>query len=198
MVEISDSSREDVGAPHSGEGVSATEVMVWFAREVLPMEPILMHFLRSNRRNKDDIDDLRQDVYLRVCEAAQKKFPDQVKPFVLATARNLLIDRARRERVVPIEAIADTDTMGIALDAPSPERAVIARDELRRLQAAIDDLPPRCREAIILGRVEGLSGREIAARMGISEMTASEHLSKGIYALTETLHGEGRFSGGKR
>lgn len=198
MIETSDTSREDAGMPRSGAGVSAAEVMGWFAREVLPMEPTLMHFLRSNWRNNDDIDDLRQDVYLRVCEAAQKEFPDQVKPFVLATARNLLIDRARRERVVPIEAIADLDTMGIAMDAPSPERTVIARDELRRLQAAIDDLPPRCREAIILGRVEGLTGREIAARMGISEMTASEHLAKGIYALTETLHGEGRFPGGKR
>jgi RNA polymerase sigma factor (sigma-70 family) len=198
MVEIQDTGRENAGTPRLGEGMSAAELMIWFAREVLPMEPMLMHFLRSNWRNKDDIDDLRQDVYLRVCEAAQKKVPDQVKPFVLATARNLLIDRARRERVVPIEAIADPDAMAMVLDAPSPESAVIARDELRRLQAAIDDLPPRCREAIILGRIEGLTGREIAARMGISEMTASEHLAKGIYALIETLHGEGRFPGEKR
>jgi len=198
MIETPDTSREDAGTPRSGAGVSAAEVMAWFAREVLPMEPILMHFLRSNWRNKDDIEDLRQDVYLRVCEAAQREFPDQVRPFVLATARNLLINRARRERVVPIEAIADLDAMGIALDAPSPERAVIARDELRRLQSAIDHLPPRCREAIILGRVDGLTGREIAARMGISEKTASEHLAKGIYALTETLHGEVLPPGGKR
>jgi RNA polymerase sigma factor (sigma-70 family) len=198
MIETPDISREDAGTPHLGAGVSATDVMIWFAREVLPMEPTLMHFLRSNWRNKADIDDLRQDVYLRVCEAAQKEFPDQAKPFVLATARNLLIDRARRERVVPIEAIVEFDTMGIALDAPSPERAVIARDELRQLQAAIEDLPPRCREAIILGRVEGLTGREIAARMGISEKTASEHLAKGLYALTETLHGKTPPPGGKR
>ncbi len=198
MTETPDTNREDAGPPHLGAGVSAAEVMAWFAREVLPMEPTLMLFLRSNWRNKDDIDDLRQDVYLRVCEAAQKGFPDQVKPFVLTTARNLIINRARRERVVPIEAVADLDAIGLAVDAPSPERQVIARDELRRLQAAIDHLPPRCREAIILGRVEGLSGREIAARMGISEMTASEHLSKGIYALTELLHGEQLSTGGKR
>jgi len=198
MIEIPETSREDAGPPRSGASVSTAEVMVWFAREVLPMEPTLMHFLRSNWRNKDDIDDLRQDVYLRVCEAAQKEFPDHVRPFVLATARNLLINRARRERVVPIEAITDLDVTGIAMDVPSPERAAIARDELRRLQAAIDHLPPRCREAFVLGRVEGLTGREIAARMGISEKTASEHLAKGIYAVAETLHGEGVSPGGKR
>jgi RNA polymerase sigma factor (sigma-70 family) len=198
MIEIPETSREDAEPPRSGAGVSAAEVMVWFAREVLPMEPTLMHFLRSNWRNKDDVEDLRQDVYLRVCEAAQKEFPDQVGPFVLATARNLLINRARRERVVPIEAITDLDVTGIAMDVPSPERVVIARDELRRLQAAIDHLPPRCREAFVLGRVEGLTGREIAARMGISEKTASEHLAKGIYAVAETLHGEGVSPGGKR
>jgi len=149
-----------------------------------------MHFLRTNWRNSGDIEDLRQDVYLRVCEAAQQQFPAQAKPFVLTTARNLLINRARRERVVPIEAIADPDTLNLPADIPGPDRTVVARDELRRLQAAIDHLPPRCREAIILGRIEGLNGREIAERMGIAERTVSEHLAKGIAALAETLHGQ--------
>ncbi len=157
-----------------------------------------MHFLRNNWRNQGEIEDFRQDVYLRVCEAAQQEFPDQIKPFVLTTARNLLINRARRERVVPIEAIADPESLGLAVDAPGPERTTLARDELRRLQAAIDQLPPRCREAIILGRIEGLNGREIAARMGISERTASEHLAKGITAIAEILHGPATAVGGAK
>ena len=77
----------------------------------------------------------------------------------------------RRERVIPIEAVGDLDALGVAFDAPGPDRSVIARDELLRLQGAIDRLPPRCREVVTLARIEGLTGREIAARMGVSEIT---------------------------
>jgi len=154
------------------------------------LEAALTSFLQHNWRNKSDIADLRQDVYVRVCEAACRQIPDATKAFVFRTARNLLINRVRREQVVPIEAITDLDSLGIATDAPGPDRTVVAREELHRLQAALDDLPPRCREAVILGRVEGLSGREIATRMGITEAGVSLHLDNGIRTLVNILYGE--------
>lgn len=162
----------------------------WFAREVLPLEQALMQFLHHNWRNKSEIADLRQDVYVRVYEAAQKQIPVPARPFVFAVARNLLVDRHRRAQVVPIEAVADIDTLGLAMDAPGPERSVAARDELRRLQSALETLPPRCREAFVLGRIEGLSRSEIAARMGVSEDTVTEHLTKGMRALAAMLFSE--------
>ena len=127
-----------------------------------------MQFLHHNWRKERDIADLRQEVYARVCEAARKQIPEPTKPFVFAIARNLLIDRVRREQIVPIDAVSDLDALAIAADVPGPERTAIARDELRRLQAALDNLPPRCREIVVLARIEGFSGREIAGRMGIS------------------------------
>jgi len=189
MAGISDIDSKNAGT--TGVGTSASEVVEWFVREVLPLEAILMHFLRHNWRVQGDIEDLRQEVYVRVCEAAQHQLPDQAKPFVLMTARNLLIDRVRREQVVPIEAVADLEALGVAMDAPGPERALVARDELRQVQAALDRLPPRCREAVILGKIEGLTGREIARRMGIAEGTVSEHLANGISILADLLLGDG-------
>ena len=106
------------------------------------------------------------------------------------TARNLLINRVRRERIIPIEAVADLDALEIAKDEPDAERTLAARDELRRLQSALDRLPPRCREAVILGRIEALPRREIAARMGIAEDTVTEHLAKGMRALADILYGD--------
>ena len=189
MTENIETDRDSAVPNRSGKGVSTPEVVVWFVREVLPLEAILMHFLRHNWRGQSDIEDLRQDVYVRVCEAAQKELPDQVKPFVLMTARNLLVDRVRREQIVPIEVVSDLDALGLAMETASPERTVLARDELRHVREALDDLPPRAREAVVLGRIEGLSGREIAERMGIAECTASEHLSNGIRLLADILHG---------
>jgi RNA polymerase sigma factor (sigma-70 family) len=166
------------------------DVRSWFLREVFPLEGVLMQFLHQNWRNKNDIEDLRQDVYMRVYEAAHKEIPEKAKPFILKTARNLLVDRVRREHVVPIEAAADLDALGAVIDVPGPERNAVARDMLRRLQAALDRLPPRCREAVVLKQIEGLSRREIAERMGISQDTVSEHLTAGIRALAELIYGE--------
>jgi DNA-directed RNA polymerase specialized sigma24 family protein len=79
-------------------------------------------------------EDLRQDIYVRVYEAARKHIPERAKPFVFTTARNMLINRMRRRKhVVPIETVADLDALSIAMDAPGPDRNAMARDELRRL-----------------------------------------------------------------
>jgi RNA polymerase sigma-70 factor (ECF subfamily) len=172
--------------------MTASPVENWFVREVLPLEAALMQFLQHNWRNKADIADLRQDVYVQVFDAAHSKTPDNTKAFVFQTARNLLINRLKREQIVPIEAVADVEALNAAIETPGPERNTIARDELRRLQAALDRLPPRCREAVVLGRIEGLSGREIAARMGITEQAVSAHLINGVRALVNEVYGDDR------
>ena len=181
-----ETSREDANA--RGAGMTAPEVEAWFVRDVLPLEAVLMQFLHRNWRNKSEIADLRQDVYVRVFEAALQKIPDSPRAFLLATARNLIVDRVRRENVVPIEAIADWEVL--ARDEPGPDRQIMAREELHRLQAALDRLPPRCHEAVVLRQIEGLSRREIAGRMGISEKTVKRHLADGVRALADMLYGE--------
>lgn len=142
-----------------------------------------MRFLNQNWRNKSDLEDLRQDIYARILEKVEDGVPEQTKAFVLTTARNLLIDRVRREHIVPIETMADLEALNTAADAPGADRVVIARDALRRLQIALDKLPPRCREVVLLRRVEGLSRQEIAARMGISAKTVAAHMTNGMCAL---------------
>jgi RNA polymerase sigma factor (sigma-70 family) len=171
--------------PDAGKSVS--DVEAWFIREILPLEVMLMRFLEQNWRNKSELEDIRQDVYTRLIEAADGGIPEHTKAFVLTTARNLLIDRVRREQVVPIEAMADLEGLGLATDAPPPDRTVIARDALRRVQAALEKLPPRCREVVLLRRVEGFSRQEIAKRMGISERTVDAHMINGMYALADLL-----------
>ncbi len=176
--------------------VSTAEVRAWFIREILPLELKLMHFLQKNWRNKSDIEDFRQEVYENILEAAETKIPEHAKPFLFVTARNLLINSLQRENVVPIEAVADLDALEVAADEPGPDRSAFARDLLRRLQSALDSLPPRCREAVTMKRIEGLSSREIALRMGISEQSVANHVAHGVSVLAEKVYGpeEGRRS----
>ena len=86
--------------------------------------------------------------------------------------------------------MVDLEALNVAIDEPGPDRVVIARDTLRRLQLALEPFASRCREAVILKRIEGLSCREIAQRMGISENTVNRHLTDGMCALANNLFGE--------
>ena len=189
MTGSSETGREG-DAPATGAAVSASDVDVWFVREVLPLESMLMQFLRRNWSNKSEIADMRQEVYVRVYEAARHKIPNPAKPFVLTTARNLMINRVRREQVVSIETMADLDSLGTASDAPGPEAVTIGKDALRRVQSALDRLPERARQVILLKQVEDLSRAEIAQRMGIGEETVKWHLAEGMRALANMVYGE--------
>jgi RNA polymerase sigma-70 factor (ECF subfamily) len=182
---------DEVGQPKN-RVAAMEEVRAWFIREVLPLEPALMQYLRRNWRRRDDIADLRNDIYVKVFEAALKKLPEKPQQFIVTTARNLLIDRLRRERIVAMEAVADLDALEAAVDIPGPERIAIARDELRLLQRAMERLPRRTQEIIVMRRVEGLSRPEISLRLGISQETVSAHVTDGMRALTEMLFGAAR------
>lgn len=191
MTETPESRRESAQPGFSGAAMITPALEAWFIREVLPLEAALMQYLRHNWRNKSEIADLRQEVYTRICEAARKEIPrDPAKPFVFSVARNLLADRIRRDQIVTIEAVADLDALNVAVDQPGPDRSAIARDKLRKVQAALDRLPRRCREAVVLKKIEGLSIREIAARMGIAENTVDRHLTDGVRALADMLYGD--------
>ena len=198
MTDNVDSNRDSSRPPSASAAVTNAALRDWFVREVLPLEAALTQFLRHNWRNKSEIPDLRQEVYARVYEAARKDLPQQPRAFVFTTAQNLLIDRMRREKIVQIEAGSELDTLAIATDEPSPDRTAIAKDELRRWQAALDRLAPRTREVVTLRRIEGLSRAEIAQRLGITEVTVKWHLNEGLRALADDLYGEAASSRSKK
>ena len=165
----------------------STDLDDWFVREVLPLEAALARFLYRHRRPGDEVADLLQEVYVRLYESAAVRRPDLVKAFVFASARHLLIDRARRAQVVSIEAYADLEAMDLSSDDLTPERHASGHQELRLLQDALDQLPLRCGEVVRLRKIDGLSQREVAAYMGITEDTVEKQISKGMRALAAAL-----------
>ena len=163
----------------------------WFIQEIVPHEAALMRYLRRAWSHADEIHDLRQEVYVRVYEAAKKARPHSAKSFLFATARNLLADRMRRQRVVSIESVGDWDALNVPLDEISPERSLGGRQDLKRLTDAFDILPERCREVFWLRRVEDLPQRDVAARLGIGEKSVEKQLAKGVRIIADLLFGDG-------
>lgn len=165
----------------------------WFCREVLPLERALTAFIRRNWRVDAEVMDLRQDIYERVLIGASGGLPVKAPAYLFTVARNHLISQARRAQIVSIELVADMEAIAIDADALTPERYASAREELRRVQAGLDLLPKRCREIVSLRKIEGLSSRDVAARLGIGVDAVDQQTSKGMRALVDfLLGGEGR------
>lgn len=164
----------------------------WFKREIFLHEEALMRFLRRIwRKDASEVHDLRQEIYTRVYEAAAISRPLLPRSFLFATAKHLVADRIRRQRVVTIDTAGDLESLNVIIDEITPERQSIARQELRILARAFDSLPPKCRETIWLRRVEQMPTRDVATRLGIAEKTVEGHLTKGLKRLADALFGNG-------
>lgn len=161
----------------------------WFVREILIHEEALTRYLQRNWPHRDDVHDLRQEVYVRVYEAASKALPASPKSFLFTSTRNLITDRLRRGRVVSIETMGDLEPLNVLVDEVSPERRLDGRQALRRLSEAFDRLPDRCREVLWLRRVEELPQKVVASQLGISEKTVEKHVANGIRLIADHFYG---------
>ena len=161
----------------------------WFCEEVIPLERSLLRFIRRNWRVESDIVDLRQEIYERALNGARPGLPQHTAAFVFTIARNHLINRAKQARIVSFEMVADLEAIEIAPDMLATDRHLTARDELRRAQAGLARLPQRCREVVRLRKVEGLSTREVAERMGIGIDTVERQTTLGMRALVDFMLG---------
>lgn len=177
----------------NGSMTSDARLRQWFAEEVLPLEASLTRYLHRNWRIKSDVTDLRQDVYEAVLNGARETLPTHTSAYVFTVARNLLINRAKRARVVSFEQMTEVEMMDPTADLLATERHLHARDALRRASQGLDALPPRCRQVVRLRKIEGLSTREAAERMGVGIDTIERQLVLGLRAMADAmLGGSGR------
>lgn len=143
-----------------------------------------------------DVEDIVQECY---CRIAQLRDVTQVllpRAYFFSIARNLVHQKVKAARVVRIEAMADFDTL--ASDDPSPERVVFARQEVRRVQAALDQLSDRARRIFVMRKIDGMAQKDIARTLGVSETIVENDASRGLRsilrALTEPEPAEGTVS----
>ena len=167
----------------------------WFAEHLLPHEPMLRAWLQSRFPVGNDLEDLVQDARIRVLQARQQgREMQSPKAFFFATARNLALDHLRHQKVARTESLVESDALSV-LDEGAEVRETVARNqELEILTEAIQSLPDRCRQIFTLRKVYGMSQREIAEQLNISEHTVSAQLTIGVHKCTEFMarHRDGR------
>ena len=159
---------------------------VWLARHILPHEADLRAWLMRRRNLPLEVDDLVQEAYAVIATLASVDHIVNPRAYLYQVANSLILREFRRARVVSILAVENLDDLA-ASDMPSPEQQTSDRQELQRLADALDRLPRQSGEAFRLRKVEGLSQRAIAARMGISESTVEKHVAKSLRLLMIAL-----------
>jgi RNA polymerase sigma-70 factor (ECF subfamily) len=164
----------------------------WLAKHVLPHEAGLRRWLGQYNSAGCDIDDIIQETYAKLMRIDSVEHIMEVRAYLFRVAASLALQEIRRSRVVPIAAGADWQALEVAASEPLADAQLEARQELESVIHAITALPPQCRQAFLLRKVQGLSQREIAARMSISESTVEKHISRGLQMLLRTFGRGGR------
>ncbi|MBX3563543.1 MAG: sigma-70 family RNA polymerase sigma factor [Sphingomonas sp.] len=140
--------------------------------------------------SEEEISDIVQDAYLKISNLDSVAHIHNGRGYFFATARTVLLDKIRRERIVRIDSMTEMEALTLADEDPGPERRVSARLELERVRRLIEALPDRCRQIFELRRVQGISQREISERLGLPEHTIEQQACRGLKLILKSLAGE--------
>ena len=168
----------------------------WLASAVMPHEPALRSWLLGKRFPGVDVDDIIQETYSTLAALERVDHIRGPRTYMFQVARSIVLDQIRHAKVVSIDSIADIDALGSIDERPSPETEAADRQELKILAQAIAALSERRRQVFILRKVEGISQREVATRLGISEGAVENQVARAIETLGKLLGRGGKRRGG--
>lgn len=161
---------------------------VWLAEQILPHEPALRSWLRERLSlSGADADDIVQETYAKLAGLDSVDHIREPRAYLFTAARSLVHQHLRRAQVVAIDTVAELDGLGVEAPRASPEHFASSRQQLALAQRLLAGLPGRCREVFGMRRIEGLSQREVATRLGISQSTVEKHMIKALRLLMAGL-----------
>lgn len=149
----------------------------------------LRRYLARMLGNTAEAQDVAHDAYVRVYPSMQKQQPEKPEALLYTTARRLAINRIKRRSIAPFTREgANTDIA--ASPSPGVAQQVMARQELKLLEQAIAELPEGCRAVLLLRKVELLSHKEIAERLGIAVSTVEKQHARALRLLRAAMPAE--------
>src|SRR5579859_760146 len=154
-------------------------------REAGNLRRWLAGYFRGRVRNEADIDDMVQDVFLRLAARDSTEPVEHLGGYVLKIAFSVLTDRARRSTSHMAGSHVPIDAERHASVDIDPERVLSGREDLNCAMAILLSLPERSRTVFILRRLEGYQYRRIALHLGISVSAVEKHMMRAIQRLSE-------------
>lgn len=159
-------------------------------------EKLLVRWLTKKLGDPDAAHDVAQNVFLRVWAFAETNEIENPRALIFKAAANLALNemkrrnRFNRRHIAPSAQAEDDPLQHVASTAPSPEKHASLREEVVITFNAINDLPDRPRQAFIMNRFDGLSYKEIAKTLRVSESSVEKYMIIALKQLRRALKPE--------
>lgn len=170
--------------------INRNHVAAWVAEKILPHEAAVRGWLTRHWRATVDVDDVVQEAYCRIAELDSVEHIRNGRAYFFTTARAIAIDTIRSAPRRNSVSLTEDEWSSVMDEAPSPERAAEAGQELEQAKAVLSRLSWTCRRVIELRRVRGLSQAETARVLGVSENVVENHIVRGIRRLLQVMAAE--------
>lgn len=139
----------------------------------------LLGHLQGLVKDPDIAEELMHDVFIRLSRMPGLGSIRQPRPFLFRVATNLAFDHLRQCQRLP-ESMSDAETLELESPDPGQLELLIRERRSRQLKQAIDQLPPRAKEALLLVRYREMTLREAATELGISQTMVEKHLKNAL------------------
>jgi RNA polymerase sigma factor (sigma-70 family) len=140
----------------------------------------LIKFLRRRLSVADDAEDVAQETYIRMMKYEGSSELNSPSAMLFRIAVNVANDHGRAAVARHAAKHSDVQDFEIASELPSAERELLASQTFEIVLAAIEELPPKCRQVFLLSRASDMTYPEIAVHCGISVKMVEKHISKAI------------------
>jgi RNA polymerase sigma factor (sigma-70 family) len=167
--------------------LASPEMACWLAAEILPHEGAARRWLGRVGAQPSAADDIVQEAYSRIIRTPRWSEVRSGRAYLLVCVRHIYAEQIRRQRIVPIDFRDDLERLAGAEEAPGPDRIIAARDDFSRVRRLLADLPERARQILWLRRVQGLSQRDVATALGVSENVVEKQLALALRRLLQLM-----------
>jgi RNA polymerase sigma factor (sigma-70 family) len=147
----------------------------------------LIRYFGKRIRELYDVDDLVQEVFVRLVRQAALETVEQIDSYVFQTAANVIRDRVRRQTARHHREHDKLSESNLPSNDLSPERVLLGNEQLSHAVAALEELPDTSRRVFMLRRYEGMRLEEIATHLGLSVSGVRFHLDKAKAHLARRL-----------
>ncbi len=160
------------------------DIRAWMAQH----GPALRRYFQK-KVGPAEAEDLVQDVFVSLQVRGASRSIENVEGYLFRIAANTLMRRHKR-RTWDWAGHETLDDGEWPSNDVSPERALIGKEAMGRVVAALRDLPPRSSEAFFLHRFEEMTYAAIAERMGISTKAVDHLIQRALKRIAQSLEQE--------
>jgi RNA polymerase sigma-70 factor (ECF subfamily) len=171
---------ERTGPYYNSSGEGRPDVAGWYDQYHVR----LLKYLRGSLRTASDAEDVSQEVFLRLLRVPEDRVIDHPRAYLFRVAANVLNDWRAGQKIFENRAPEDPDNV------PGPDDCDEEYDDQKRtdqIRHAINSLPTHYRAALLLSAQHGMTYREIASHMDVSERMVKRYIVKAYARLREQL-----------